>query len=241
MSDEDLVETARRLAESLKPGDLDQTLSAITSAAVELLPDVTSASITVRHSDGRLDTFAQTRDDLLAVDAAQYALQEGPCYEAASENVHVLSPDLAHDERFPQYAAVALQYGVRAQAGLRLFDSPKASAALNLYSDKVGTFSDFDTLGSLFAHQSAMAISYAREVHNLKEAVATRTGIGQAVGIVMERYGLTDERAFAFLARVSQHRNVKLRLVAQEIIAGAEQLGGETGETGGTGEQPPRD
>ncbi len=234
MSDEDLVETARRLAESLQPGDLDQTLSAITQAAVELLPDVSSASITVRHRDGRLDTFAQTDDDLLAVDAAQYALQEGPCYEAASEDVHVLSPDLAHDDRFDRYAEVALQYGVRAQAGLRLFETGKSSGALNLYSQRLGSFEDFDALGALFTHQAAMAIGYAREVHNLNEAVATRTGIGQAVGIVMERYGLTDERAFAFLARLSQHRNVKLRLVAQEIIAGAEQLGGEDGE------QPPR-
>ena len=236
MSEEQLVDTARRMAEALKPGDLDQTLSAITAAAVDLLPDVTSASITVRHIDGRLDTFAQTDDDLLALDAAQYALQEGPCYAAATDSVHVLSPDLAADDRFPQYAAAALQYGVRAQAGLRLFDSPKASGALNLYSDRVGAFSDFEALGSLFAHQAAMALSYAREVHTLKEAVTTRTGIGQAVGIVMERYGLTDEQAFAFLARLSQHRNVKLRLVAQEIIAGAEQLGGEG--SGGVEELP---
>jgi hypothetical protein len=234
MSDEQLVDTARRLAETLKPGDLDQTLSAITAAAVELLPEVTNASITVRHVDGRLDTFAPTDEDLLAVDAAQYALQEGPCYSAATDAVHVLAPDLANDDRFPRYAEVAVQYGIRAQAGLRLFDSPKASGALNLYSDRVGAFSDFDALGALFAHQAAMALNYAREVQNLQEAVATRTGIGQAIGIVMERYGLTDERAFAFLARVSQHRNVKLRLVAQEIIAGAEQLGGEGGE------EPPR-
>jgi GAF domain-containing protein len=234
MSDEELVDTARRLAESLKPGDLDQTLSAITTAAVELLPDVTSASITVRHIDGRLDTFAQTDDGLLALDAAQYALQEGPCYAAATDHVHVLSPHLADDDRFPEYAAVAVQYGVQAQAGLRLFDHAKASGALNLYSDRLGAFSDFDTIGSLFAHQATVALNYANEVHNLQEAVATRTGIGQAVGIVMERYGLTDEQAFAFLARLSQHRNVKLRLVAQEIIAGAEQLGGEGGE------EPPR-
>jgi AmiR/NasT family two-component response regulator len=35
----------------------------------------------------------------------------------------------------------------------------------------------------------------------------------------MERYDLNDERAFAFLKRLSSHRNVKLRLVAQEILA----------------------
>ena len=39
----------------------------------------------------------------------------------------------------------------------------------------------------------------------------------------LERYQLTEERAFAFLARVSQTRNVKLRAVAEELVAEAEQ------------------
>jgi AmiR/NasT family two-component response regulator len=42
--------------------------------------------------------------------------------------------------------------------------------------------------------------------------------IGKAVGIVMERYDLSDERAFAFLKRLSSHSNVKLRLVAEQVI-----------------------
>jgi AmiR/NasT family two-component response regulator len=63
-----------------------------------------------------------------------------------------------------------------------------------------------------------MALAYAYEVENLREAVQSRQLIGQAVGIVMERYGLNDQRAFAFLARISQTRNVKLRIVAREIL-----------------------
>jgi AmiR/NasT family two-component response regulator len=68
-----------------------------------------------------------------------------------------------------------------------------------------------------------MAIDYAREIQNLREAVRTRGMIGQAVGIVMERYKLTDERAFAFLTRLSQHGNLKLRAIAEQIIAASKQ------------------
>jgi AmiR/NasT family two-component response regulator len=50
--------------------------------------------------------------------------------------------------------------------------------------------------------------------------VRTRGLIGNAVGIVMERYQLTDDRAFAFLTRLSQDGNTKLRVVAEQIIAG---------------------
>ena len=113
---------------------------------------------------------------------------------------------------------------MRAQAGIRLFDTPPPTArgALNIYSREVGSFADMDVVGPLFAHQAAIALDYAREVENLREAIRTRQLIGRAVGIVMERYGLPEQRAFAFLARVSQTRNVKLRLVAEELVADAE-------------------
>lgn len=226
MDDVRLMETARRLSEALTPGDLDHTLSQITAAAVEVLPDVRYASLTVLHADCSLETVAPTDELLCDIDAAQYELQEGPCYQAAVDTVHVISPNLEADDRFPRYAKVAVAAGIRAQAGVRLFENEKTQGALNLYSLKVGAFEDLDSLSSLFAHQAATAIAYAQEIRNLQEAVQTRKTIGQAIGIVMERYGLTDQRAFAFLTRLSQHRNVKLRLVAQEIVAATEQASG---------------
>jgi hypothetical protein len=216
-----LIETAQRLAKSLTPGDLDHTLSRITAAAVEVLPDVEYASFTVMHSDGTLETVAPTDEVLWGVDAAQYELREGPCYHAAVDSVHVLSPDLANDERFPRYAATAVAAGIRSQVGLRLFEAPKSQGALNLYSTTVGQFEDLGSIGELFAHQSATAIRYAQEIHNLQEALRTRRTIGQAIGILMERYTLTDQRAFAFLTRLSQHGNVKLNRVSEEIVADA--------------------
>ncbi|MEV6415030.1 GAF and ANTAR domain-containing protein [Kribbella sp. NPDC051718] len=227
MDDTELLEATRRLSKSLTAGDLDLTLGRITAAAVEVLPEVEYASITVKHSDGRLETAAPTDDLLWGVDAAQYELQEGPCYEAATDSVHVLSPDLASDARFPRYAASAVAVGIAAQAGLRLFDAPKSQGALNLYSKTVGSFGDLGVIGVLFTHQSAMAIDYAREISNLQDALRTRRTIGQAIGILMERCTLTDQRAFAFLARLSQHGNVKLNRVSEELVADADRIGEE--------------
>lgn len=184
-----------------------------------MLPEVDYASMTILHAGDRLETVAPTHDLLWGVDAAQYELHEGPCYEAAAETVHVASPDLANDARFARYAVTAVAAGIRAQAAVRLFDGPKSRGALNLYSLELGSFSDLGAIGELFRHQAALAIDYAREIHNLREAVRTRGTIGTAVGIVMERYHLTDERAFAFLTRVSQDGNIKLREVAERLIS----------------------
>ena len=218
MTDDRILDASRRLAAALQPGDVDTTLANITAAAVEVLPDVQASSITVKHADGRLETVAPTHDFLRDVDAAQYELQEGPCYEAAVDTVHITSPNLSADERFPRYAPVALRAGVRAQAGVRLFDTPSSNGALNLYSGTVGSFADLGVLSQLFAHQSAVALDYARQVDQLQEAVRSRQLIGQAVGIVMERYSVDEARAFGFLTRLSNDQNLKLRLVAERLV-----------------------
>ena len=218
----DLLEVSRRLSAALAPADLDETLSRITKAAIEVLPDVSHASITVKHADGSLETVAPTHDLLRELDAKQYELQEGPCYLSAVETVHVTAPHLGRDERFPRYAQFAVGAGIEAQAGIRLFEARGSNGALNLYSEKPGAFEDLDTIRDLFTHQSAMALAYAREISELRQAITTRQLIGQAVGMLMERYQLDEAHAFAFLTRLSQDSNVKVRLVAERLI---EELG----------------
>ncbi|HEX6246560.1 MAG TPA: GAF and ANTAR domain-containing protein [Nocardioidaceae bacterium] len=230
MSGEPLLETAARLSDRLTPGDLDATLSRITEAAVELIPDTDYASISLRH-DQQIETVSATDPLVNATDDKQYALREGPCYDAATDTPQVVSPDLRHDGRFPAYGPFAADLGVAAQAAFRLYERGTTQAALNLYSTTMGAFTDLASTAALFRSEAAVAIAYAHEITNLKEALETRTTIGQAVGLVMERYQLNDERAFAFLTRLSQHRNVKLRLVAEELVA---ELAGRSGTGPGT-------
>lgn len=224
----ELLNTARRLARSLAPGDLDNTLRRITSAAVDELPQVTCASITIRSGDGRLRTVAETSSVLLEVDRKQYELRDGPGFHASVDELFVLAPDLETDDRWPDYSAVAVSAGLRSQAGLRLYEHQDGVGSLNLYSDEVGAFTDLGELGDLFLHEAVTAIDYAREIDNVKVAARARLDVGQAVGITMERYELTDERAFALLVRTSEHRGVTVHLVAQEILAATEEQGEAT-------------
>jgi AmiR/NasT family two-component response regulator len=48
------------------------------------------------------------------------------------------------------------------------------------------------------------------------------------VGVLMMKYGLSDDRAFEYLVRVSSHSNVKLRDVAAEVVAQANQANGQS-------------
>lgn len=56
------------------------------------------------------------------------------------------------------------------------------------------------------------------EVAQLTVALTTNRVIGAAIGIVMERHGLTYQSAHAYLIRLSQTSNVKLAAVAAELV-----------------------
>jgi GAF domain-containing protein len=113
--------------------------------------------------------------------------------------------------------AAALGFGSLLAA--RLSIGGQTIGALNLYSSEVREYStdDRDT-AVIFATHAASTLVSVRERENLKEAVAGRTVIGQAQGILMARFELDADRAFAVLRRFSQTANIKLRAVAELVV-----------------------
>lgn len=53
---------------------------------------------------------------------------------------------------------------------------------------------------------------------DIESLLAARATVEQAKGILMERYSISDEAAFAVLRRHSQNSNRKLRAVAEELV-----------------------
>ena len=76
-----------------------------------------------------------------------------------------------------------------------------------------------DLLAS-FASHSAVAVAAALKVRALSEALLRRDLIGQAKGILMERFALDPESAFAVLRRISMDSNTKLSQVCADVVAG---------------------
>lgn len=207
------------------PADPDSAreaaLDVLTRSAVANIPGVTYASITVRDGESPLRTLTATDPVAEQCDRLQYELEEGPCYAAVTEDRFVLINDMAVSEKFPRYGRKASELGIGAQAAIQLVNDTE-TAGLNLYARTSGAF-DRSTvhLAELFASQAAAVLGFATQVDQLSEALRTRTDIATALGIVMERYGIDRDRAFAFLARSSQTRNIKIRVLAEQIIDGS--------------------
>jgi hypothetical protein len=204
--------------EILTANGLEKALYRLTSAAVSTFDRVMHASLTI--TDEGLRTWAPTSRTAVTCDFLQYQLREGPCFEVATEHPLVVAIDLAHDERWPAWGPRAAELGVRSQAAHRLYVEGKGRmAALNLYSDRVGAVEADPMLLELFAAQVALVFGFGRRVQQLNDALASRTVIGEAIGMVMQRFGLDERAAFAYLKRQSQDENRKLRDVCTDMVA----------------------
>ena len=209
-------EVARQLDQ---PDSVADQLTTVLDAAVETVPGVDVASITVLHRDGRAETVASTAPLAYEIDLMQYELDEGPCLDALRRRPFLRVDDMPAERRWPVYAPKAAEKGIGSQIGLELYNDDRSIGGLNLYSLQSKAF-DEDTRAAawLFATHAALAMGRTRQAEELNMALDSRKVIGQALGIVMERFGLDEHRAFQFLIRVSRNGNVKLRDVARRIV-----------------------
>ena len=184
------------------------------------MPAFDHVGISTVRSSGEVETTACTDDLVRELNKVQYELEEGPCFQALRDADVVVAPRLRHDQRWPRYVPRAVEAGVHSQLAVKLYlDDEGTLGGINFYSTSTEEVDeDSRTLASLFAAHAAIALGHAHELEQLNHALHSRKVIGQALGILMERYQMDEDRAFAFLIRASSYGNVKLRHVAQELV-----------------------
>ncbi|QGK69318.1 ANTAR domain-containing protein [Allosaccharopolyspora coralli] len=229
---EELATSLAHMARDLLSEDtVEKTLDRIVSEAVARIDGCDEASIMILDRERTLRTVASTSEVGQESDRIQAKLGEGPCFDAAADptvEVFRVADMGGSGERWPQYAPQARALGVGSMIGFRLFTNEQGLGALNLYSSQPDAFGKrSEQVGWLFASHAAVAFAAARNDAQLHEAIATRQGIGQAMGIIMHRYKVSEDEAFAVLKRVSQARNVKLRDIAHEVVETGEVPGAE--------------
>jgi|SRR5947209_5015297 len=204
---------------------VDTTLERIATLAARTIDDCDAAGVTL-YLDGKYVTAAHTDQRTLAVDDGQYQRDQGPCLQAMRDQ-QVLRFDVEEaEDRWPEFVADARANNVRSFLAAPLMLQGDSIGALNLYSSKPSGFTALDdVLIALFTGQASIAVANAKMyadavqlTRQLQEAISSRSVIEQAKGVLMAREGVDADTAFDRLRRESQSRNVKLRLLAQEIV-----------------------
>ena len=195
------------------------TLEKVVLVATEIIQGCDLVGISIVHDDG-IDTPVGSNEALNRIDELQFVLKEGPCFDALHLHEIAHSRDLANDTRWPQWGPlVAKEAGVVSIVSYRLYTTQDTLGAMNLYSTKPDAF-DADDInnGQALAAHVGVALAASQNVEHLEMGITNRTVIGRAEGILMERFDLAPDQAFAVLRRVSQRRNVKLNRVAEELV-----------------------
>ncbi|MBM9467895.1 GAF and ANTAR domain-containing protein [Nakamurella leprariae] len=206
-------------ARSLQAEDgVAPTLAAIVqAAAVDGIPNAEHAGIAVL-SRREIRTVASSDDLVGQVDRIQAETGQGPFWSGLRDHVTVRIDDLQGDRRWPAFTTRAAELEVRSMLSLQLFVRDRELGALSLYSSVPDAFDHAaEQVGLLMASHAAIAMVGAQQQHHLEVALANRDLIGQAKGVLMERYRITADRAFALLVRASQDGNLKMAEVARRV------------------------
>ncbi|WP_369216433.1 GAF and ANTAR domain-containing protein [Streptomyces flavofungini] len=214
----ELADMARTL---LRQKTVQDTLDQIVRHTVALVSGCEDAGVLVVRGKWDVRSLAATSERVLHSDHLQQEAGQGPCFDAyrRRSEVYRIADMSADADRWPRYAPKARELGISSVMGFLLFTDEHTLGALDLYSSRPHAFTeDSEKVGWLLASHAAVAFAGARTSAQLSEALEARGEVGEALGIVMERYKVGEEQAFAVLRKSSQDQNVKLRDVARAVV-----------------------
>ncbi|GAA1841524.1 ANTAR domain-containing protein [Microlunatus capsulatus] len=207
-----------------------------TTSVQDYLQDAVQETAGLTGVEGSFSLSVLVYDHLLTVattdraawdaDQVEFDTEAGPCVEALRHGVDTGLVDPRVDDRWPAWAAVTSMLGFQAAAGIPAVLSPGQWIALNLYApDPDGLAGDRLDRARLFTQEVARTVptvlrltEQVQLAEHLQEALANRSTIDQALGVLMAQNRCSRDEAFGILRRASQHRNLKLREVAAAVI-----------------------
>ncbi|MBX6385821.1 MAG: GAF and ANTAR domain-containing protein [Microbispora sp.] len=200
----------------------ESVLRGITEAVARGVPGCAGGTAELWMEDRML--LAASHSELTLLIDRERDLREGPSREALSAGRPVTIPDAMRETRWPRYAATAVRHGVRSVLVVPIAVEG-AVVLIGLYGVRPGAFTSGGPLMDLLREQVTVALANIWEFDDLltgaaqmQEALAGRSVIDQAKGIIMSKNGCSAEEAFEELRRVSQHHQVKVADLARLLV-----------------------
>jgi GAF domain-containing protein len=212
------AEEFARLALDLHDVTIEETVEKVLGFTLKAIGCDFAGVIFVRGKHD-IETAAATDPLVARLDAMQMEIGEGPDVSVLADRLSVIVSDTRTETRWPEWAKHVGEFGIRSLLSVRMYTDEETMGTLNAYSRHPNAFDvDDQAVAHVLARHAAVALGSARKIENLWLAVDARKRIGQAQGILMERFDLTADQAFAVLLRYSQDNNVKLRVVADRLV-----------------------
>lgn len=208
-------------------------LDRLVADAVDLFL-VESAGVLLTDQRGGIQLVASSSQDIRVIELYQLQSGQGPCLDAIATGAPVREPDLAaHADRWPNWAAVAVDAGYSSVYATPMRLRDQTIGALNLFGTTVSPLSDEDAaLVQAMADLATIGILHERVfreagivTEQLQTALNSRVVIEQAKGVLAGRRGLDMNEAYRLLRAHSQNTNTRLTEVARGVIEGTIRTG----------------
>ena len=204
---------------------LRETLTEIATFAVAAIPGAQGAGLTMLEDD-RPQTVVASAQFVQAIDEVQYGLGEGPCLLAVETRQTQTSGSLGGEARWPHFGPRVGRMGVNSVLSLPLLLPDRVAGALNVYARPKDAFTvEAVRVGELFAVPAAVSVHNAqvlaqtqRLAGQLEQALTSRSGFDQAIGVLMSRSGASPDEAFDRLRAMSHAQHRKVHQVAAALI-----------------------
>jgi transcriptional regulator with GAF, ATPase, and Fis domain len=199
---------------------VDDTLLSVTTAATDLIDGADSADILViAGRKKQFRSYAATSDLPRRMDDMQEQAGEGPCIEAATRETAVRVDDMATETRWPRFCPSAFESGVSSMLSFKLYTGHGIMGALNVFGKATNCFDDRDEeVGMMLATNAAVALQLANSREQFESALASRDVIGQAKGMIMERFSVDAVQAFNLLVKLSQDSNRPVATISAQLV-----------------------
>jgi GAF domain-containing protein len=198
--------------------NVEKTLERIVESAAAVV-GCDYAGVLVTRKGSQFDAITASDPVAEKADQLQVQCREGPGIAAVADARTTLVTDTAAEMRWPCWAAGIRDLHLGSVLAVRLWTSQSTVGALNYYAHSPRWFDpDALAVAEVLGRHASIALATAREEETLWQAIDARKLIGQAQGILMERFSLDDERAFEVLRRYSQNSNTKLNEVARILV-----------------------
>lgn len=210
--------------------DLAEVLTHVAQFAVLAVPGADGAGVTLIDGGevpASVVAWAVTDPFVREIDHLQYDItREGPCLTAMQTRRSLVSGSLGSDDRWRRFGGRAARLRVHSALSVPLISRGGVVGALNIYAHERDAFSERALrLAEQFGRSAAVSVGNLQLLHEahtratrLQAALSSRAVIDQAIGIIRSRSGGSAEEAFDRLRHISQAEQVKLTVVAQQLV-----------------------
>lgn len=198
---------------------LEDAVEQVASLAAELVAGADDAAASTWDGTTLRGVVAATSERAGEVVRMQSDLGDGPQLRAIGSGRALRVDSLADDVRWPIFAARVGELGVTSLICCDFTAVGSARGSFAVYATGPDALpAATEQVLPAFAGRVGAALAAAHKIEHLTHAVESRQLIGQATGILMERYKIPGDVAFQRLIDASQERHVKIREIALRMI-----------------------